>query len=884
MRIKDNGAPEIFRLFLVQANKYGRKLFFSKRRLAVTLFLLTVMAVSFFAGVWLQNHGGWGAIRIVAERETGRAANILLANWFYVTGQLPTAERLDIDIPLESYEKLLAKREQAIASKGPLIASDADFVPARVRWDNANVKVDLRLKGFSPQHWSGDQWSLRIRVKGEASVMGMKRFAIHDPVTQQYLHQWLFLEAARSEGILVPKFEFVEVSINGSRPRIYALEEDPSQELVVRNNHREGVIVRFEDDLHFQEKAADARLGYSLDAVMRSFPTSPIEPIPAGKTFKDPVLKKQFEHAVSLLEGFRRGTIPTSQAFDAQKLAVFFALSDLFGAPHGVTWASPRFYYNPVTTRLMPILYDNEPGADISFLASNFPPLSFGGSYFEGGPTQFLTRIFSDMSFYELYLKELDRVSRPEYLEGFLGTMAGRIDGNSKLLLENPDPYASFSADAYGRNRERIRRFLEPVKVLHAYITRISPDQIELRMGNIQTIPMKVISVSAGGQTFLPKSPPVLTPWRSGKPVVYDLYPFFAEKQLENINSAEIKVSYRVLGTEKIISDLVFPWQQIYSDALKNDVLRRPSNYSEFKFAYYDPVSSAIRILPGEWAVRENLIFPPGTRVIIKGGTQLNLVEGASIISRSPLLVSGTEDAPVLFHSSDAKGGGIVVLEAPSRSIFEHAVFDGLSAPQEGRWELLGAVNIYESPAEFSHVHFEKNRSEDALSIIRSPYTVRDARFQNTPSDAIDADFSEGTIDDSYFSAIGGDAIDISAGLAEISNVTIQGTRDKGISAGEKTSVFLKNVHIEGSFVGIASKDLSEVNGDDILIEKTKIGVAVYRKKPEFGEASANLSGLYEKEVETPYALENGSTFIRNGSGVSPNFASVFQSLYGTLK
>ena len=56
----------------------------------------------------------------------------------------------------------------------------------------------------------------------------------------------LFLEHLRGEDVLAPRFSFVDVTLNGKRLGLMALEESFSAELLVRQQRRDGPMLRFE--------------------------------------------------------------------------------------------------------------------------------------------------------------------------------------------------------------------------------------------------------------------------------------------------------------------------------------------------------------------------------------------------------------------------------------------------------------------------------------------------------------------------------------------------------------------------------------------------------------------------------------------------------------
>ncbi len=70
---------------------------------------------------------------------------------------------------------------------------------------------------------------------------------------------------------------------------------------------------------------------------------------------------------------------------------------------------------------------------------------------------------------------------------------------------------------------------------------------------------------------------------------------------------------------------------------------------------------------------------------------------------------------------------------------------------------------------------------------------------------------------------------------------------------------------LTGCGLGVASKDLSVVTGDDVTIEDCRYGVGVYQKKPEFGPATVNLTGSRIIGAETAMRVEKGSQVTING-------------------
>ena len=126
---------------------------------------------------------------------------------------------------------------------------------------------------------------------------------------------------------------------------------------------------------------------------------------------------------------------------------------------------------------------------------------------------------------------------------------------------------------------------------------------------------------------------------------------------------------------------------------------------------------------------------------------------------------------------------------------------------------------------------------------------------------------------------------------------------DKGISIGENSTVIINHVQIQNSNIGIAVKDksiayidptsISNVGLDNVPIDNgvyisnTRIGFAVYQKKPEFGPGEIHIgnkdevyTNLILDNVEDHFIVEEKS-FLELGASEITDFKNdVYKSLY----
>jgi hypothetical protein len=346
-----------------------------------------------------------------------------------------------------------------------------------------------------------------------------------------------------------------------------------------------------------------------------------------------------------------------------------------------------------------------------------------------------------------------------------------------------------------------------------------------------------------------------------------------------------LRVRYQLLGSNRVDEAAALPWPNdgLGEEALRGAPPRESANVASFSFITVDQVGRRIGVRPGSWRIDRNMIIPAGYRVFAGPGTRLDLVNGAAIISRSALDLHGEEGAPVILESSDRTGQGIAVLQAGEESRLEYVECIGLSNPKQHGWELTGSVEFYESPVVIIRSKFMRNRSEDALHVMRATFSLESVTFEDTFADAFDIDFGKGSIRHSTFLNIGNDGVDASGSVVDIEDLTVRGSGDKGVSAGEVTLLTGRDVHLENAAIGIASKDRSTIRLSNVQITGGQIGVTAYRKKSEYGAAAIQIYGLALRGQELPFVVERLSSVTIDGRTIPADRENVSDILYGAV-
>lgn len=816
-----------------------------------TLALLFVGVTAFVAGVLLQREDVIGASkRFVLSffDETHAVSN-------YIEGLRAEPERLTIDIKHKHFTKLVEWRRLAL-ERNQITPDLKVFVPAEIRHGDRTLKVKLRFKGQWTDHLYTDKWSFRIKVGGEDNLFGMRRFSLQHPLTRSYGGEPAYLNALARHDIATVRYRFVAVTVNGRDLGIYALEEAIAKEMIEHRKRREGVVVRYSTELHYSPfEDIAGRNNLVVDSGIGDFSAAQVTPYGDKHIENSEALRKQFHTARSLLERFRDGELPVKAVFDIPRLAYFFAVSELMGTEVMVRdWKDRRFLYNPLTMLLEPVGIEG----------AHFIPLtSISGAVNDRPRDEFHSLLYADQEFLEYYTSALEDVSSTSYVENLFE----RIDGDLRKdfqIVYSEWPRWSFSKETIAQNAEFIRAHLNPKQGLHAYFFNRDEARVELEVGVIQPMSLEVIDVEISGSVIYPEKRLVLAGKAPGDTVAFQTvsFPLSSSQKVLPGGAERPILRYRILGSDEIYTQEIHASRKLDASIIPSNLLKKPANHQDFPFIAIDPASKKITFKPGNWLLAKDLILPTGHQIKASVGVKLTLTNGASILSRSPLSFVGSPEQPIVIESQLHKGGGLLVQEAGGSSVLEYVEFHGLSAPLQPGLALTGAVTFYESPVDIRHCVFNANRSEDGLNIIRSEFLIEKSLFSGSPSDALDSDFSHGRVLTSRFTDIGADGLDFSGSEVIVEDLLLESIGDKALSIGEASSISGNSLSIQTALIGMAVKDMSEANFSDLEMKDTKIGIAVFQKKPEFGPAKSVLTQLRLINSQTRYIVESGSTLM----------------------
>ena len=810
---------------------------------------LLAAAVMFAGGALLQRNGS------VAKTQDWVLLH-LKPSYFQSQFDAPTLPKMSINMKFRNVQQIEAKRTTAL-DQGFLFASSLDFVPATIRFDDTTVSVDMRLKGDELDHLQGNKWSYRLEVKGNSAILGIRRLSMHDPSRRNFLFEWAYLEHLRAEGVLAPRYSFADVTFNGEKLGIYALEEHFSKELLESQGRREGIVIRFDEASLWDQRALS--YGNDADIFSADYTVSTIDAFRDTHIDQSPELIAQRSAAVGLLRGYAEGTLASSEVFDVQLMGRFLAVNELWAARHGLNWHNLRFYFNPLSGKLEPIGFDAHPNFDASpFLVSDR-----------------VLDLTDDPAISEVYVQEMARISTAEYLTELKSSLDSEYDRLNMALTKEfgrlPSPWAGIEGRqrvikgsintavtvlAFQDDGTTDSTSVESVaKISARNALRLPVEILGFKVGNGDLIPASEViqELSEGGISDVRESSVIIRGTRREREELGDEFVRFVIQDIgpadsqgtESVDS--VVVVSRLLGLPDTRESIVHPYPPAFDVGILPERPSVEEVLTLHPFLAEGDSPGQLHVQSGRWNVVGDLVLPVGVRLIISNAAPTTLLfeEDSILFASEPLIFLGTEHAPVILAPQVDSWSGVFVLEAEENSIWDRVQISGALSFQRSGWISTGAVTFYKSPVHLRNCQFVDIDAEDALNIVGTQFEITSCGFANLRSDGFDGDFVSGRVIDSSFQSIGGDGLDFSGSDVEITGVSVIEIGDKGISAGESSSVRVNGFTAESVGIGIASKDSSVVGGSQITIQSARLSaLAAYQKKSEYGPGNMTLDGV----------------------------------------
>jgi hypothetical protein len=114
-------------------------------------------------------------------------------------------------------------------------------------------------------------------------------------------------------------------------------------------------------------------------------------------------------------------------------------------------------------------------------------------------------------------------------------------------------------------------------------------------------------------------------------------------------------------------------------------------------------------------------------------------------------------------------------------------------------------------------------------------------------------DFSNALIKGLHIKESGGDGLDLSLSLIRLENSSFVRSKDKGLSVGEMSRVYVTGSGFIGNNMGIANKDQSYLEVSGSIFDSNETALAEFIKKPAFGKPTSKMEDNIYKNNKSDY-------------------------------
>ena len=750
-------------------------------------------------------------------------------------------ETLELNITEENLKKIKAKRKETL-KKGVLVTAKGDKVDAILKSGVEEIKCNVRLKGDWLDHLFGIKWSFRIEVEGEAKWKEMKEFSLQNPMTRYLLHEWVLHKFFEFTGVITPRYEFINLKLNGKSLGLYVYEEHFKDELLEHFNRKPTPIIRF-DESGFWDVIAKTK----DEKGVHPFKGAKIKPFDWGsKISKSDSLRKLFEEAQDLLQSYKNSSKPVSDIFDIDVLAKYYACLDVNKAYHGFAWHNIRYYYNPVKKKLEPIGFDGY---------SNFGLGEYKDKMFLGFTShpelksndlkdRVKQHVFKDTAFYAKYNFYLERYTRPAFVDTFFSLYKNAMEIREQYIW-NEAPQYKYNWNFLYKTAHDIRKLIFPFQDLslkvHLQVTDGSNSTY--KAGNSHPLPIRIVGFggNSGIEYQLPASL-YLPPMNPDIPI---------EMKIIKVPVNADAVFYKVAGINKLFKVDIIPWK-----APETNIFTPSKTIIGKGLSHFREADGMLIYKNADNEINDDIVIPSGYVVVFPANSIVNMLPGISFTCYSEINCKGTEDKPVVFQ-----GGNRYFIQNSNTSYLNYtkiiAVSDAFifseSTVQANELAVIncsGNNSLIFSGCDLEVTNiYGNNCVENTLMIVNSKGTIKKCLIENGGKNALEVSNSSLTIDNFYADNINGIVIN-SVGYtnAEIGSITLSNARQ-----------------------GIVLGDFSIFNVNEMKISGVTDGIVLNTKLTQFKTAKFLVSSLqYDDNVKNIYKVNKGGV-LKIGDRVIEN-------------
>jgi hypothetical protein len=777
-------------------------------------------------------------------------------------------EKIYIDIDFKGLQNLMLDRKIALMSNK---LSNPSKNSATLTYNKQKFNAKIRLKGHLRDHWfSKYRMSLKIELKKDKKILGLREFSIQKPSSRQYPYDLTFQSMIKDIGILSSNHQFAHIYVNGEDWGIMIIEESVSKEFLEKKGRKNSVIVSFSDEekwTYTDYIAKNPYLDYKLS-----------DP----QLFSHLYNKKLLEdtHNRKVYSYISNNRLANKHIYDTNLFSKAYIMSAIWNNGHPLIYLNSKYYFNPFTLMIEPILSDQgfwyslprgfkKNSVNINYSNAFYEKILSNQNYSENLTENLkkIEKIVNQVDKYLLIHQNIFPLDKKKNTKTIKDNLVKITNDKNKYLISpiiNADNAITSSIDII-----RVENMLLPNKEQasefpqHLHIRHYSNGNIEI----YNLLPDSVVIKSILVDGHLYNKNEIIVPGFSS-----NLKPLVLKSPYKGIYDDSFLITSEYQGFNKTIKNGI----TLVPKGIKNPLLRNSAN----KFNFITQLGEkSYEIKNGNWFVDSPIIIDGDLN--ISNDTTLNFSESSYLIVKGSLKAIGDKNKPIIFKPVSNSWKGVYVLNASKKSLLKNLKFFNASSLEDDLLKLTGAITFYKSDVDIENTVIIGSKAEDAINIVESIFTINNLSIENAHSDGLDSDFSDGNILNSKFINIGGDALDFSGSKVSLNKINAFNVKDKAVSGGEASILNIQNSNFKNIGVGVASKDGSSILMSNNLITNYKLFAAMsYIKKDFYSSPSLTINNSKSADLKS-YIRQFGTSMTVNDIDI-PESEIDIEKLYKT--
>ena len=542
------------------------------------------------------------------------------------------------------------------------------------------------------------------------------------------------------------------------------------------------------------------------------------------------------------------------------------AIIDLVGGHHSMDWSDVKFYFDPGAQRLEPVSYESFSAFPTKKLAGSG---RFTGKRLRPDPSwpnagaELHDALFNDADFFAAYVHELEHVSRTGYLDSTFAALAGALDTASATLY-GEFPYKELDRSIYYKNQDIIRRSLDVPKAVHAYKQETDEDGVlVLKIVPINSLPIEAVGLTlADDRMLLPVSRTIVPSRRSGGLGTAIEVVFPVGGIPDTLLAGPLTLQCAVLGSSTLRAVEVFPTALVEPEHMDQLLVNHAPNALEFDFLVVNDSARTIHFKSGNWKLTGSLVVPAGYRWYASAPLSVELVDGARIISYSPLEWKGSEEAHIRIFSTDSSSHGVHVIEAPGTSKVSFVDIINLSRFEKGQ-SRSADLSFHKSNINLSNCNLT-GTGNTLLDVSVASATLVDCLFTGG-SDQLELHQVRAQVRSCRFDAADDDAMSLEGGVVQMTDVKVRSAVGIGLKVTAGASINGKQVVLEDVGQGIEARDGATLKLSGGSIGAVQEAVKAEKASMRDGAVRVELEKVKVTSGEVIYSCGEGSSIVVDG-------------------